>query len=334
MNKFGMLHIMEDKWMDKWIGILKVLLENIKGKKFFWFTIIFCGLLAISKYFPKQYKIFIRNLKDTFDKVVMNIIPCIIFFTTIYAIYLLLKHSDKIHRQNYVERELVSKTHESKSKEPFQIRVFENTKNIFFKEKPYRIISIINNTDMELEYVKGQVDFYDEKTRFFSTPFKIEWLKKRYAHLIIHQEFDFGKDIWEEFDFFIFEAKFGQKIINNTRYNGVEYHRLPKNFKAKSKIEKLSPWDLTWIKEQLNWNLGSRIKWYFRIQTVYEKVPTIKTTRNIVINFSRILILTPVVLAISGILIYIYAKFFMMLIEIIILWSEFLFNMIKELLLI
>lgn len=309
------------------MDLLKVILENIKNKKITWIIILLAIIAYLRKHKYKQYAYFTDALKSTFNEIFNNIVVFIIVVMFASIIFLLLKYSDKLSKENYKERKLIRRVYESHKKEPFQVKIIENYDPLLlFGKKPYRTVIIYNNSNNELEYASGQVDFYNLRERVFSVPFKIRHLKENYSDCIINREIGLTNQSWDEFDLFISKAKFGDTQIINRRFYGTMLFTILPNITHKNIFEKLIPYDLTWFKREILHKIRSAIKWWFRIQNVYEREPTLKTTKNIAGNITRIIVTIPVIVAMFLIIINLIKRFFIMSYNIVTVWSGFFMN--------
>ncbi len=302
--------------------LLKYIIENIKNKKILWFILVIISLIWLKNNMPNYYNELIDVLELTINRIYVDIFSCLVMTILFYSFYLLIKYSDKKYEEDYKEKEEICKRYVSNTKYPLQVKVVENYKYMLLGKKPYRKITLINNSGETLKFAEGYIDFYSSKERFSSIPFKIKNLEDGYGHIILKQELDTFEGLWDEFNFFIVKARCGQVDFNNIRFDGEATLTILPVIRKYYKLEKLIPYDLTWLKDQISFYVIPRIKWHFRIQTVYEKQLTSKTTKNRRNNLLRIIFTIPIIVCLIIFLIIMFGKVFILFADIFILWGK------------
>lgn len=299
--------------------IWAIIYPKIKNSKILWLMILGYLLYFLNLKFPIEYKILINTIKILLLIISHNIFYVLFITVIVISLFGLLKYSDSQKCEDFFNREPINSKHKSCTSRSLVIEIYENaTLSIL---KPIRKILIKNNTDSEINYLKGQVDLYCLEERVKSLKFEINHLKPQRKELISKEEIDKFLHEWDEFDFYINDCTFvgdDTADVYNTRFDGDRFFLLPPNFLELSKItwiERKIPYNLEWLKEKCR-EVGLYLKWNLKKQTVYEKKVTKKTIRNIwKCRLKRFLIFVIGFVVIS-IVVFIIAKFSNLTLEI------------------
>lgn len=319
---------------DFFMGVLlseitKILIDKVKHSKVIWIFVIGYLIIAFREKMPSEYKLVVPNIERTFERIYTDSLSTLFILLMITSVIALMKYSDKKSKEDNEERKLKYKTYESKSQRPFQINVFENSKILLLQEKPYREISFINNSGSDLEEAQGQVDFYLHRKRQFSVYFDIRNLKEGYGHFVEKQVItNYGYD-WDEFDFYIENAHYGNQIVTTARYSGISFTLIPPDITRLTRkwFEIFIPYDLYWLKQILRWQVIPWIKSNFKRQTVFERIPTYLTRKNRRKHLIRIIISTLLIILVSVTILVLIYQFCRMLYDAAAIWLRYLWNL-------
>ena len=280
------------------MDIIKQIIENLKdgSKKPIWMITAILGFYYLKTKAPELYSKLGVTLVKCFEISLQHIITVIVTIILFYIIIKILKYSNKKFYDELDRRYPDTSKYESKVKTPISIVIFEKYQK-HSKEKNYnREIVLKNEIDKEIAYIKGTIEFYDDNVRFKIVPFEIHNLYRFKSHRIIYESIRDDEIFWNEFKIEISTIIYDKTVEKNITLEGMSFHRIPSNFKAKSKFEYLIPYDLEWLKDQFAIKIIPRIKWYFKIKKVYKKFPY---EENLIEKIKHIRILLPISITIT-----------------------------------
>lgn len=313
--------------------ILKPIIEKIKSSKLIWLFVVGYILFLLKIKYPLEYEVVLKNVEITLTNFYKDPLPTVFVILILLIVLSIMKLSDTKCQESYRERELRFEIFKSKDQKPFKVTVLENTR-LLFNEKPYREIKIFNNSGEYLNKASGQIDFYRSKVRAFSIEFEIAELKDGYGHYITKMEINKLRYEWDEFDLLVKYANFENTELSKSRFHGIRFSILPPDLKKitnRKWLEKFIPYNLDWLKDIINWRVIPYIKSYFRTQTIYEKKPSSVTTRNIIINYTRIILTAPFIIGAIGFSLYVIGRCILLWYRIFHIWGVYFVDLIRKL---
>ncbi|MGW7160675.1 hypothetical protein [Paenibacillus taichungensis] len=274
-------------------------------KKHKWLYIIFSIIIGLYLIKTKQYLIYeiiISTALLSYEMITENMVPMLFLLVLVIICYILLKVSDTEFKKLLERHYSDYNKWDSKDVYPIKTRVIEDNSG----SESIREVVIYNELKDSIETIKGKIDFYNDRKRVFYVPFEISDLDVHRSERVYHDSIKKSEYSWDEFSIKIEFIKAGEYEKENLKLFGVKFYRT--HFLIFNKFNylrifgrKILPFEISWLKEKWFRSILPRIKWHFRLRTLYsigKTLPTKDFIKDVLKNLLRIVISLPFILVI------------------------------------
>lgn len=248
------------------------------------------------------YHIIITAIEDSFN-IFFSYYYVLIFVFIIFLItYLLLKKSDNEFQKDLKKHYPGFYHHVSNSNFPIETRVFEKFEHIGSEYKYTREISILNGLNEKIDYIKGAVEFYDNRERICAVDFELKNIETGRGQRLFCGVVENPERMWNEFNTKVECIKSSNCFKENLEIVGVLFIRT--HFLILNKFKyiyvgnyKLLPYEISWLSDLWHHTIVPRIRWHFKTRKVFGRITYGQYYIDLFKNYSRIIISLPFILA-------------------------------------
>lgn len=200
-----------------------------------------------------------------------SILMAVILLATIMYF---LKLSDKKSKERIDEYDKPLKV-ESEGKGYISAKLIERYGKLNNTEGEILEVIIKNESDKDIDYIKGYVVLYKQFTRISKIPFEFDNLREVYSERIFYNFVDHKKLFWDGFDIYVSEIQFNEKTERNFAIRGnhfVRTHYFVLNLNKFYDFKILgirTRYNLVWLKEKIKKEILVRVRHFCSKRVIY-----------------------------------------------------------------
>ncbi|MBM7853788.1 hypothetical protein JOC37_000153 [Desulfohalotomaculum tongense] len=219
---------------------------------------------------------------------------------------------------------------ESKGREYISVKLIERHEKLNNVDGRVLDIVIKNESDNDINYIKGYISLYKRLTRVSKIDFEINNLRELFSERVFYDFIDHEKLFWDGFDIYVYQIQVGDKIDNNFTIEGNHFIRTYffelnlgefydfKIFGIRTR------YNLIWLKKKVRREILPRIRFFYSKQTVYFcRRPFLLELMNAVSRYLRLLLVISVLFIIILAAIFVLIDIGKALISLFVVWKHY-----------